>query len=285
MKEDRFLIITGLSGSGKSCVSRFLEDLGYYCIDNLPIKLIPALVDLWSRREVEIDKVALVIDIRESSFVQKFPAVLKEIKSKVDPTLVFLEATSDVIIKRFSESRRPHPLASRKSMTEVIAAERKSLADIKKMADEVIDTTETTVSQLKEVLTEKFSSRKGQPMRVVVVSFGYKYGLPLDSDLVFDARCLPNPFYVDRLREKTGMMKSVRTYVLKFDQTKAYLDALLTFVDHMMPCFVSEGKSHVTISIGCTGGRHRSVVLSDVIQKHLQANGFKSSIYHRDIYK
>ncbi|MBU4204405.1 MAG: RNase adapter RapZ, partial [Acidobacteria bacterium] len=219
MKEDRFLIITGQSGSGKSCVSRFLEDLGYYCIDNLPVKLIPTLVDLWSRREVEIDKVALVIDIRESSFVQKFPAVLEEIKTKVNPTILFLEASDKALIKRFSESRRPHPLSSQKSMAEVIAAERESLADIKGMADEVIDTTESTVSQLKEILTERFSGRKGQPMRVVVVSFGYKYGLPLDSDLVFDARCLPNPFYIDRLREKTGMMRSVRNYVLKFEET------------------------------------------------------------------
>ncbi|MBU1186234.1 MAG: RNase adapter RapZ [Acidobacteria bacterium] len=285
MKEDRFLIITGQSGSGKSCVSRFLEDLGYYCIDNLPVKLIPTLVDLWSRREVEIDKVALVIDIRESSFVQKFPAVLEEIKTKVNPTILFLEASDKALIKRFSESRRPHPLSSQKSMAEVIAAERESLADIKGMADEVIDTTESTVSQLKEILTERFSGRKGQPMRVVVVSFGYKYGLPLDSDLVFDARCLPNPFYIDRLREKTGMMRSVRNYVLKFEETAAFLEAIQAFIDYMMPCFVKEGKSHVTISIGCTGGRHRSVVLSDVIHKHLQTRGFKSSIYHRDIYK
>jgi UPF0042 nucleotide-binding protein len=285
MKEDRFLIITGQSGSGKSCVSRFLEDLGYYCIDNLPVKLIPTLVDLWSRREVEIDKVALVIDIRESSFVQKFPAVLEAIKTKVDPTILFLEASDNVLIKRFSESRRPHPLASRKSMAEVIAAERESLADIKGMADEVIDTTEKTTSQLKEFLTDRFLGRKGQPMRVVVVSFGYKYGLPLDSDLVFDARCLPNPFYIDRLREKTGKMKSVRNYVLKFAETQAFQEAIQTFIDYMMPCFTKEGKSHLTISIGCTGGRHRSVVVSDDIHKHLLSRGFKSSIYHRDIYK
>lgn len=285
MKDDRFLIITGLSGSGKTIASRALEDLGYYCIDNLPAKLIPSFVDLWSRKEVEIEKVALVVDIREAGFETEFPEVLKLIRKKISPQLIFLEASDETLIKRFSESRRPHPLTGRKSVTESVHLERERLAAIKGMADEVIDTTSLNIYQLKEHLTKRFLKEEHEKMQIVVVSFGYKYGIPLDSDLVFDTRFLPNPFYIDELRNKTGKSKAVREYILKEGETKKFLARLYRFVDFLIPRFINEGKSHLTISTGCTGGRHRSVVLADKLNEYLKKKKYNVRSYHRDIYK
>jgi len=285
VKNDRFIIITGLSGSGKTVVSRFLEDLGYYCIDNLPSKLIPNLVELWTRKEVEIEKIALVVDIREAGFMKEFPEVLKKIRKKISPRLIFLEASDEALIKRFSESRRPHPLTGKKSMVENVQLERKRLTEIKRMADEVIDTTSTDISQLKELLTRKFSKREIRKMQIVVVSFGYKYGIPLDSDLVFDTRFLPNPFYIDELRERSGKSKKVRDYVLKEEETKKFLAKLYSFIDYLIPEFMEEGKSNLTISTGCTGGKHRSVILAEKLKEHLKNKNYNVRIYHRDLYK
>ncbi len=286
MKSDaRFLIITGLSGSGKTVVGRFLEDMGYYCIDNLPTKLIPRFVDLWARKEVEIEKVALVVDIREAVFVKEFPRVLQIIREKVQPYLIFLEASDEVLFKRFSESRRPHPLASTKSVREGIALERKRLAHIKNLSDEVLDTSSTNLAELKEILTRQFLRKKGLHLQIVVVSFGYKYGIPLDSDMVFDTRFLPNPYYVDKLRNKTGKSPKVKEYVLQAKETQSFLIRLLRFVDYLIPKFEDEGKSYLTLSVGCTGGKHRSVVLADRLKEHLKRQKYKVRTYHRDIFK
>jgi len=285
VKDDRFLIITGLSGSGKTVVSRFLEDFGYYCIDNLPSKLIPNLVELWTRKEVEIEKVALVVDIRETGFSKKFPEVLKTIRKKISPRLIFLEASDEALVKRFSESRRPHPLAKKRSVMESVQLERKGLAEIKRMADEVIDTTSTNISQIKEHLTRKFFKKKDRKMQIMVVSFGYKYGIPLDSDLVFDTRFLPNPFYIDELRNKTGKSPKVREFVLKEEETKKFLSKLYSFVDFLIPRFTNEGKSNLTISAGCTGGKHRSVILAEKLKEHLKQKNYDVRIYHRDLFR
>ena len=285
MKDDRFLIITGLSGSGKTVVSRFLEDLGYYCIDNLPSKLIPNLVELWARKEAEIEKVALVVDIRETGFSKKFPEVLNTIRKKISPRLIFLEASDEALVKRFSESRRPHPLARKRSVMESVQLERKRLAEIKKMADDVIDTTSTNISQIKEHLTRKFFKKKGWKMQIMVVSFGYKYGIPLDSDLVFDTRFLPNPFYIDELRNKTGKSPKVKEFILKEAETKKFLSKLYSFVDFLIPRFIDEGKSNLTISTGCTGGKHRSVILAEKLKDHLKQKNFDVRIYHRDLFR
>ncbi len=285
VKDDRFLIITGLSGSGKTVVSRFLEDLGYYCIDNLPSKLIPNLVELWTRKEVEIEKIALVVDIREAGFSKKFPEVLKTIRKKISPRLIFLEASDEALVKRFSESRRPHPLARKRSVMESVKLERKRLAEIKKMADEVIDTTSTNISQIKEHLTRKFFKKKDRKMQIMVVSFGYKYGIPLDSDLVFDTRFLPNPFYIDNLRNKTGKSPRVREFVLKEEETKKFLSRLYSFVDFLIPRFIDEGKSNLTISTGCTGGKHRSIILAEKLKDHLKQKNYNVRIYHRDLFR
>jgi UPF0042 nucleotide-binding protein len=284
-RDARFLVITGLSGSGKTVVGRLLEDLGYYCIDNLPTKLIPRLVDLWTRKEVEIEKVALVVDIREAGFVKQFPNVFQSIREEVQPYLLFLEATDEVLFKRFSESRRPHPLASKKSVREGIALERKRLAKIKNLADEVLDTSFINVPELKEILTRQFLRKKGLGLQIVVVSFGYKYGIPIDSDLVFDTRFLPNPHYIDSMRNKTGKSEKVTQYVLQAKETQSFLIRLLRFVDYLIPKFQDEGKSYLTIAMGCTGGRHRSVVLADTLKKHLKSQKYKVRTYHRDIFK
>lgn len=285
MKDDRLLIITGLSGSGKTVTSRFLEDFGYYCVDNLPAKLIPSFIDLWRRKEVGIEKVALVVDIREAGFAEEFPKVLDSIKEKIKPILLFLETSDEVLIKRYSESRRPHPLSRRKSVRESIALERKRLAKIKNMADYVIDTSSINISQLKEIITKRFLKRKGLGMQIVIISFGYKFGIPLDSDLVFDTRFLPNPYYIDGLRDKTGRSEKVRRYVLESDETKKYLKEINRFIDYLIPNFQQEGKSYMIISIGCTGGKHRSVVLAEKIKEHLKTNNYKIRVYHRDVYR
>lgn len=283
--DDRFLIITGLSGSGKTSVSRFLEDFGYYCMDNIPSKLIPNFVDLWKRREVEIEKVALTVDIREEAFLTEFPRVLKQIRKEISPRVIFLDASDETLIKRFSESRRPHPLKKGRSIQESVAQERRKLAEIKNMADEVINTSATSVNDLKKMLTQRFVRVSRTSMHVVVVSFGYKHGLPLDADMVVDTRFLPNPFYVEHLRDKTGKNREVRDYVLEDAETKSFIGELFRFMDFLMPRFVDEGKSYVTIAIGCTGGKHRSVALSEVLGTHLKDLEFNVQVNHRDIFK
>jgi RNase adapter protein RapZ len=285
MKDDRFLIVTGMSGSGKTAVSHFLEDLGYYCVDNLPAKLIPSLVDLWLREEVEIRKVALIVDMREPGFLSDFPAAVEEIKKRITPKIIFLDSSDETLLKRFSETRRPHPLTKRKSVIQGIRLERKRLAPIKKMADEVFDTSATNITQLRELLTRELVKGRTPVMRIVVVSFGYKYGVPLDADLIFDTRFLPNPFYVDALRDKTGKSPRVRAYVLQSIASREFIDRLFPFVDYLIPKFIAEGKSYLTIAIGCTGGKHRSVVFAEELRGYLRKRRYDIKIYHRDIIK
>ena len=283
--DDRFLLITGLSGSGKTAVSRLLEDGGYYCIDNLPAKLIPDFVDLWVKKKVEIDRVALVLDIREPRFITEFPKVVREIRKKVRAKIVFLDASDESLVKRYSETRRPHPLVRRKSILEGVRLERKRLAGIKKMADEVVDTSSLNLTQLKDVITGKILGKRARRMQIVLISFGYKYGVPLDSDLVFDTRFLPNPFYVDRLKARDGKARSVREFVLETKESKEFLRELVRFLGKMIPRFVREGKSNLTISIGCTGGKHRSVVIAEELRRALRGSSGDVRIYHRDLYK
>ncbi len=284
-KSDRFLVITGLSGSGKSIVSRFLEDLGYYCIDNLPAKLIPNLVDLWRSEEADIPRLALVVDIREHGFLTEFPRVWRDIQKRISPRLIFLDASDETLVNRFSESRRPHPLAKRGPILDGVRLERQRLAKIKKMADEVIDTTAVALPELRLVLARRFKRSGKKQMQVSIVSFGYKHGLPLDSDLVFDTRFLPNPFYVDRLKDLTGKNRRVREFVLRSPATSAFLAELFRFLDLLLPFFLEEGKSPVRISVGCTGGRHRSVVIAEQLRSYLRGQKYDITIHHRDMLK
>ncbi|MDH7512657.1 MAG: RNase adapter RapZ [Clostridiales bacterium] len=285
MKDSRFLIITGISGSGKTVASRFLEDLGYYCIDNLPAKLIPSLVNIWLRKEVEIEKIALVVDMREPGFLSEFPKALEQIREKASPMLIFLDASDETLLKRFSETRRPHPIMRNKSVIEAIRLERKRLAPIKEMADEVVDTSSININQLKDLLTKRLVKKKRQALQIGLVSFGYKYGVPTDSDLIFDTRFLPNPFYIDDLRGKSGKSRKVRDYVLKSRETRDFLEKLTRFLDYLIPKFVEEGKSYLTISIGCTGGKHRSVVIVDMLKDFLRRKRYDIKVYHRDAFK
>jgi UPF0042 nucleotide-binding protein len=282
---DRFLIITGISGSGKTAVSHFLEDLGYYCVDNLPAKLIPSLVNLWLRREVEIQKMALVVDMREPGFLADLPAALEQIKKRITPKLIFLDASDETLLKRFSETRRPHPLTRRKSVIEAIRLERRRLGPIKNMADEVVDTSSINITQLKELLTRRLVKGRKPALQIVIVSFGYKHGVPLDADLIFDTRFLPNPFYIDQLRDKSGKSRAVREYVLRFEETQEFLARLLAFLEYLVPKFVDEGKSYLTIALGCTGGRHRSVVIAEELRGYLRKKRYDIKVYHRDIFK
>jgi UPF0042 nucleotide-binding protein len=284
-KDNRFLIVTGLSGSGKTVVSHALEDLGYYCMDNLPAKLIPAFVDLWLARKVEIDRAALVIDIREPRFLADFPAVYEEIRRRVPVRLIFLEATDEALAKRFNETRRPHPLAPRKPILEGVRRERRRLLGIRKMADEVVDTSGLNIYQLKDTIAERILKRKRRRVQVTVTSFGYKHGLPLESDIVFDTRLLPNPFYDDRLRTRTGKTPSVRKFVLESPGTMGLLDRFARVLDYSLPRFAREGKTAVAVAVGCTGGRHRSVVIAAELGRRLRGPGRDVRVYHRDLYK
>ena len=227
----------------------------------------------------------MVIDIREAKFSTEFPKILKSIRKNELPRVIFMEASDEVIVKRFSESRRPHPLKRKKSIWEKIELERKSLEEIRNLADYIIDTTYTKVPELKKILTKRFLKKAKGDIQIIIISFGYRYGIPVDSDLVFDVRFLPNPYYIEGLKDKTGENKSVRDYVLNFPRTKVFLKQLFMFIDFLMPNFVEEGKSYLTISIGCTGGKHRSVTIANELRGHLVRNEFTSQVNHKDIYK
>jgi UPF0042 nucleotide-binding protein len=251
----------------------------------LPAKLIPSLVDLWQAKEVEIEKMALVVDMREPGFLADFPTVLSQIRNKIAPKVIFLDASDETLFKRFNESRRPHPITRHKSVIEAIRLERKRLEPIKKMADEVFDTSSTSVSQLKELITRQLIKGRKAALQIVLVSFGYKYGVPLDSDMVFDTRFLPNPFYIDSLREKSGKNARVRDYILRSKETSEFLARLREFIDYLIPKFIAEGKSYLTIAVGCTGGRHRSVVVVEELKAYLRKKRCDIKVYHRDVFK
>jgi RNase adapter protein RapZ len=285
----RFIVLTGLSGSGKSQAIRALEDLGYFCVDNIPTTLIPTLADL-VRRE-GISRVAIVVDIREKNFLGELPKTFKKLRAMKDlnPALIFLEATHDTLVRRFSETRRPHPLAPDSSASEGIRAERKRMNSIRSMADQIIDTSDLTVHQLRQAFREvAFSGRevKGQrsKLAVTLVSFGFKYGIPLDADLVFDVRFLPNPHFVQRLRAKTGRDRNVVRFMEEQPVTGKLLGRLSDLLKFLIPQYVAEGKSYLTIAIGCTGGRHRSVMIAEALRKSLASvPQSRVRVHHRDI--
>jgi UPF0042 nucleotide-binding protein len=282
----RFVILTGLSGSGKTHAIRALEDLGYFCIDNLPTQLIPTIAELTLRDASSLEKVAIVVDIREKGFLAEFPRVFRKLRGapKVKPTLIFLEASHSALVRRFSETRRPHPLARDRSVSEGITEERDKLNQIRAMADLIIDTTTLTVHELRDIFMQMSrDGRERADMVVNLVSFGYKNGVPVDADLVFDVRCLPNPHFVDSLRKLTGRDAAVIRYMRKHDETHDFLDRLTSFLKFALPQYVREGKSYLTVAIGCTGGQHRSVMISEALKKSLKGvKGVRLRVKHRD---
>jgi UPF0042 nucleotide-binding protein len=285
-KPARFIVLTGLSGSGKSQAIRALEDLGYFCVDNLPTTLIPTLADL-VRRE-GISRVAIVVDIREKDFLDDFPKVFRKLRSMkgLNPALIFLEATHETLVRRFSETRRPHPMAPETSASEGIRAERKRMNVIRSMADQIIDTSELTVHQLRQAFAAFSGVTRDQKAKLAVnlVSFGFKHGIPMDADLVFDVRFLPNPHFVQRLRSKTGRDRAVIEFMEEHPATGELLDRLTDLLKFLVPQYVAEGKSYLTIAVGCTGGRHRSVMVAEALRRTLAGlPGARVRVQHRDI--
>lgn len=279
----RFVIVTGMSGAGKSTALKMLEDVGYFCIDNLPTALIPKLTELLKVQAAEFHKVALGVDIRGGTNLIKMEEMLENMEHEV----LFLEAGDDVLIKRYKETRRSHPLALNGNIKQGLTEERKLLAPVKKQADYIIDTSQLLTRELKEELKKIFVDNKEyKNLYITVVSFGFKYGIPNDADLVFDVRFLPNPYYIEELRPKTGNDKEIRDYVMKNKNAKIFLDKLKDMLDFLIPNYISEGKHQLVIAIGCTGGKHRSVTLAnEVYEKFLKEEQYGIKIEHRDIEK
>jgi RNase adapter protein RapZ len=282
----RFVILTGLSGSGKTHAIRALEDLGYFCIDNLPTQLIPTMAELARGEGAALEKVAIVVDVREKGFLSQFPRAFRRLRTAagLKPMLIFLEASHTALVRRFSETRRPHPLARDRSVSEGIAEERDKLNGIRAMADLIIDTTNLTVHELRDIFMQMSrDGRKRADMLVNLVSFGYKNGVPVDADLVFDVRCLPNPHFVDSLRGMTGRDAAVVKYMRRHAATRDFIDRLTSFLKFSLPHYVREGKTYLTVAIGCTGGQHRSVMIAEALKKSLAGvKGVRLRVKHRD---
>ena len=281
----QLVILTGLSGSGKSTVLKTFEDLGFYCVDNLPVELIPTFSELHMQAGGEIERAALLVDAREGEQLAKLPALLRHLRAENPATLVFIEASEESLLRRFSETRRPHPLGRDRPVREGLRRERVLMEPIRKLADVVIDTTKFNVHELRQFITHRFHKTGRRPMMVAVVSFGYKYGIPVDADLVFDVRFLPNPHFIPRLRKFSGRDARVARYVRSFPQTGEFLRRIEGLLTYLIPHYIGEGKSYLTIAFGCTGGRHRSVMMAESVHKALHRRGYASKVVHRDLDK
>jgi UPF0042 nucleotide-binding protein len=277
------VLITGMSGSGKASALKAFEDLGYYCVDNLPVDLIPRFAEL-ALQSGEIPRTALVVDVREGSQLEKLPAILKSVKRKIPTLVIYLEASNETLLRRFSETRRPHPLGAGTTVRASLGEERRHLRALRKLADLVIDTSKFNVHELRAHLTARFKKQSGSAQTILVscVSFGYRHGLPDDADLVFDVRFLPNPHFVPEFRGLTGRHSRVAEYIRSFPQTQEFINRISELLIYLLPHYIREGKSYLTISFGCTGGQHRSVMIAEDVQKRLRKAGYKVKVVHRD---
>ena len=276
MSRRKIVIVTGMSGSGKSTVAKTLEDAGYFCVDNLPVDLAPKLMDLMEAGGTELQKIALVIDLRQRKFFPRYSEILDSLQLR-DTTLeiLFLDARDEVLIRRYSETRRQHPLAIDGDVTDGINKERSELKEIKDRADRIIDTSDITVHQLRDTIKKIYSDIVSVDLQIMINAFGFGKGLPLGSDLVFDVRFLPNPFFVNDLSKKDGRDHDVIEWVLSKSDTKVFLEKMFDLLDFLLPLYIKEGKQYLTLSIGCTGGRHRSVVVSSLIARKLADQGYR----------
>lgn len=283
----RFIVITGISGAGKSLVAQYLEDAGFFCIDNLPPLLIPKISEICSQSYRKMDKIALVIDIRGGELLNDlFPALEALAGERHTYEILFMEASDKVVIKRYKESRRSHPLAQEGRLLKGIAEERRVLQKIKDRADYVIETSNLTPKQLKEAISGIIGNDSTfHGLIINIISFGFKYGIPIECDLIFDVRFIPNPFYIESMKKQTGKHENVKEYVLKMPETIEFLDKLNSMLDFLIPNYVKEGKSQLVIGIGCTGGRHRSVAIADELYRDLIDKEHRAVIEHRDIEK
>lgn len=287
MKNLRVVIITGLSGSGKSTALRALEDIGFFCVDNLPVVLLPKFLAITTQSSPEIKRVAMVMDLRERGFLEKYKRIFSFLKEKgYKIEILFLDSTDDSLLHRFSETRRTHPLSEKGSVMDGIRLEREKLSSLKQMADQVIDTTSTNVHQLKDIVQRYFlPASEHKKVIVNVISFGYRYGLPADADLVFDVRFLPNPYFVEALKEFDGQNKDVRDFVLNNEKSKTFLEKVLDLMTYLIPLYDKEGKVRLNVALGCTGGKHRSVVMANKLGAHFSGMKYIVNITHRDINK
>jgi UPF0042 nucleotide-binding protein len=281
-KAGDLVIITGMSGSGKASVLKAFEDLGYYCVDNLPVGLIPRFADLVGQ-SAEIERTALVVDVREGTQLDDLPEIVKSVKRILPTRVIFLEAKDSVLLRRFSETRRPHPLGQNSSVKVSLGEERQHLRPIREMADLVIDTSKFNVHELRAYVTDRFHKKEtGKSILVSCVSFGFRQGVPEDADLMFDVRFLPNPHFVPEFRPLTGRHPKVAKYIGSFPQTREFIQRISEMLVYLLPHYIREGKSYLTIAFGCTGGQHRSVMIAEEVSKRLRKGGYKVKVVHRD---
>jgi UPF0042 nucleotide-binding protein len=279
------VIITGMSGSGKASVLKAFEDLGYYCVDNLPVGLIPRFAELVGRSS-EIERTALVVDVREGAQLASLPEIIKSVKRLVPTKMIFLEAEESVLLRRYSETRRPHPLGTDAPVKTSLADERRRLSPIRAMADLVIDTSRFNVHELRSYITAKFQKHESdRNVLISCVSFGFRHGVPEDADLVFDVRFLPNPHFVPEFRPLTGQHPKVAKYIRSFPQTREFIQRISDLLVYLLPHYIHEGKSYLTITFGCTGGQHRSVMIAEEVSKRLRKSGYHVKVIHRDTPK
>lgn len=282
------LIVTGMSGAGKSQAANALEDMGFYCVDNIPPSIIPVFADLSARGGAALDKMAVVTDVRGGEMFSEIGSVLTNLtRNNIDYKILFLDAANDVLIRRYKENRRRHPLADEngQSVASAVEKEREMLRNLRFSADYIVDTSRISTAQLKTQLSNIFFGSVSNVMKIQCKSFGFKYGSDSEADLVVDVRCLPNPFYVEELKKKTGLNREVQDYVLQTPESREFLERLISFIDCAVPLYAKEGKSQLIVSIGCTGGKHRSVTVAEQIGLHLEKQNYNCSISHRDIYK
>ncbi len=282
------LIVTGMSGAGKSQAAHLLEDIGFYCVDNIPPAIIPAFVELSSRGNEELGRMAIVTDVRGGDMFSEISGVLDSLrKNKVDYKILFLDADDSVLVRRYKENRRKHPLCDDDGigLIDAVSREREMLSSIRFRADYIVDTTHTSSAQLKTKLSEIFADGDTATLNIRCESFGFKYGTNTEADMTIDVRCLPNPFYVEDLKHKTGKDKEVSGYVMGFKESREFAEKIIDFIDFAMPLYVKEGKSQFVIAFGCTGGKHRSVTFAELVYKHLKENNYNVSVMHRDIHK
>lgn len=287
VKQMQVVIITGLSGSGKSTALRALEDIGFFCVDNLPVVLLPRFIKIQSSAAKKISKAAIVMDLREESFLEKYPAIFAALKEKgYVIEILFLDASDDSLIRRFSETRRVHPLAAKGSIIDGIHTERMKLAALKGMADQIIDTSSHNVHQLKDAVQRIYlSTAGGRRLVLVVTSFGYRYGIPVDADTVLDVRFMRNPYFVQELRELNGHDERIRGYVLDSESSRGFVEKLFDLMAFLVPLYEKEGKTRLNVALGCTGGKHRSVVMANELAAYFNEKGYPTYINHRDITK
>jgi len=282
-EDGELVILTGMSGSGKASALKAFEDLGYYSVDNLPLELVPRFADL-VRQSAEIERAALVVDVREGMRLDRFPAILKKVRKTLPTRVVFLEASDEALVRRFSETRRPHPMGRGKTVVHNIREERKRLDPIRNVADIVLDTTKFNVHELRAHITAQFErDASDRNLTITTTSFGFKNGVPSEADLVFDVRFLPNPHFVPEFRKLTGRHPTVAKYVRQFPQTQEFLDKTMDMLKFLLPHYVEEGKSYLTVAFGCTGGQHRSVFIAEEMKKRLVAEGHRVKATHRDM--